>query len=99
MLGRQLKAYQYQYLSDDLMRYAHSRPLNPIYEVDLVVNDERYTLFVQPERRNTIYALYALRADYERDVGVVGHTLITENAVLSALLELLVHQGVRPLAG
>ena len=99
MLGRQLKAYQYQYLSDDLMRYAHGRPLSPIYEVDLVLNDERYTLFVQPERRNTIYALYALRASYERDVGAVAHTLITENAVLSALLELLVHQGVRPLAG
>ena len=46
----------------------------------------RYTLFLQPERHNQVYLLYALRE--------AQGALITDNLVLSALLELVIYQGV-----
>lgn len=95
MLGRQLKEAKYRALETDLLRYGRSKPLCPIYEIDMDVNGAQYTLFLQTERRNRLYALYALRSVYEWDVGAVGHELITDNLVLSALMELLIAQGLK----
>ena len=68
-------------------------PLCPICEVGLVLNGESYALFLLPERHGWVYALYALHCVYEKDVNAVNHTLITDNALLSALMEIVIYQG------
>ena len=86
MVGRKLKQAQYGALQTMLLREGRQRPLCPICELELRVDGVRYTLFLQPERHNQVYLLYALR-------GAQGAP-ITDNLVLSALLELVIYQGV-----
>lgn len=95
MVGRQLREEKYRRLQADLLQNARSTPLCPIYEVDITFNGEAYTLFMQPERHNKVYALYALHSVYEKDVSAVNHDLITENIILSALMEMVVYHGVK----
>ena len=94
MVGRQLREEKYRGLQEDLFRYARNTPLCPIQEVDLVLNGEAYTLFLLTERHNKVYALYALHSVYEKAVSAVNHDLITDNVILSALMELVIYQGV-----
>ena len=93
MIGLQLKKERYQHVYADLMQNAHNTPLCPICEVGLVLNGESYALFLLPERHGWVYALYALHCVYEKDVNAVNHTLITDNALLSALMEIVIYQG------
>lgn len=95
VVGRQMKEDKYRRLEADLLRYARSKPLCPNYEIDIAFNGENYTLFLQPEQHNKIYALYALRSIYERDINAVNHELITNNLILSALMEMIIYQGVK----
>ena len=95
MVGRQLKDEKYKKVTEDLMKNARNRPLSPSYEVDIIFNGERYTLFLQPERNKKIYALYALHNIYEGDVEGVAHHLITDNVILSSLMEMVIYQGAK----
>lgn len=92
MVGRQLKERAYESVLEKLIRDARNRPLSPVYEVDINFNGDRYTLFLQPERHYKIYALYAIHSVCEIDVGGVGHDLITDNLLLSSLMEMLIYQ-------
>lgn len=95
MIGRRLNMDKYRNLQEDLLKNAHIKPLCPIYEVDIVFNNESYCLYLQPERHNKIYALYALRSAHKREKNAVNHKLITDNLILSALLEMVLYQGVK----
>ena len=86
MVGRKLKQAQYGAFQTMLLREGRQRPLCPICELELWVDGVRYTLFLQPERHNQVYLLYALRE--------AQGALITDNLVLSALLELVIYQGI-----
>ena len=86
MVGRKLKQAQYGELQTMLLREGQQRPLCPIRELELWVDGVRYTLFLQMERHNQVYLLYALRE--------AQGALITDNLVLSALLELVIYQGI-----
>lgn len=92
MIGRQLKTAKYRDLRAYLSQNAHHEPLSPTYEINIVLNGENYTLFVLLDRHNKIYALYALRSVYEQDADAVCPVLITENVILSALMELMIYQ-------
>lgn len=92
MVGRRLKARAYDSVLETLMEHARNGPLSPIYEADIMFNGERYTLFLQPDRHDKIYALYAIHSVFERDVGAVGHDLITDNVLLSSFMELYIYQ-------
>ena len=91
MLGRLMKKERYDELKEAIASTARSRPLCPIYEIDMTVNREGYTLFVQPERHNKLYALYALRC--VSSDGGAHLELITDNLILGSLLEFVVFQN------
>lgn len=96
MVYRQLSSFHYKHFYEELMHHAQNRPLSPAFEVEIYVNGAHYTLFLQPEKHNKIYALYALLAVIDEDSQGVLHELITENSLLSALMELMISQGLRP---
>lgn len=94
MIGKQLKIAKYKELQAYLSQNARHEPHCPTYEITLVLNGVRYTLFIQLDRHCKVYALYALRFSRERDAGTEYPELITENLVLSALMELMIFQCV-----
>ncbi len=94
MVVRQLRAGKYKYLQAYLLQNARSTPLCPIYEVDIVLNGETYTLFIQLERHNKVYALYALHSVCKKGANAVNHNLIADNMILSALMEIVIYQRV-----
>lgn len=94
MTCKELLEKKYLALQRELNQKARKRPLCPTYEVDLNINGKAYTLFLQMGRNNEVYALYALHAVYERDVEDVSHEQIDDPAMLSALLELVLWQGL-----
>ncbi len=87
MVGKQLKAAKYKDLQTYLSQNAHHKPLCPIHELDIILNGERYTLFIQLDRHSKVCALYA-------HVNQACPKLITENLILSALLELVIFQCI-----
>ena len=87
MIVRQLKEKAYHSFLDMLLKDAHSSLLCPIYHLDITVNHHVYALYLQPDKHNKVYALYALCT------ATAGFTnLITDGNVLSALLELVIYQ-------
>lgn len=90
MIIRQLKAPQYDRFCQTLQAQAQTAPLDPSYTVSLVVNSTEYQVKLQPEEHNKIAVLYALRV-YRADGP--SYDLVTENFLLSALLELILQEG------
>lgn len=89
MVGKQLNAAKYKQLQSYLSQNAHRDSYCPIFEVSIAFNDEHYAMFLQLDRHRKVYALYALRFS-----GGAHFQLITENLVLSALMELLLFQSI-----
>lgn len=58
------------------------------------VDDWEYAVRIQPERHNKIAVLQALQIDRQDDCPNFG--LITDSKLLSAFLEILLCQGIRP---
>lgn len=87
MIGKQLKIEKYKDLQEYLSHSAQHQPLCPAYGIDVVLNGERYILFLQLDRYCKVYALYAVR-----DTGAEEPELIMENLILSALMELVIFQ-------
>ena len=95
MIARQLKNDKFTDICTALQKNARSAPLCPIYEVDLFFNGEEYTLFLMPAKHRRMYALYALHSVYEKDMGVLNHYVVSDSLVLSALMEMVIFQGVK----
>ncbi|WP_101696945.1 hypothetical protein [Clostridium minihomine] len=93
MIIRQLKAKQYEYLSHQLKCYADSEPFSASCTVNLRINHAEYQLKVQLENRNRVAALQALRI--HRGKGSPDYELIVSGVLLSALLEILINQGIQ----
>lgn len=94
MTSRQLKEEKFKEFQAALLQYARSKPYCPIYETDIRLNDENYILFLQPDKHNRIYVLYALGTDIDKESGDVNYKLVTKGAVLSALMEIVIYQGI-----
>lgn len=92
MIVRQLKADKYKYFQDQLIERAQQNPFEASFNVTVKVDTKEYILKIQPDNKNKIVALQALVV--ERDEYGHLHTLITDNKILSSLLELLIWQGV-----
>ena len=92
MIVRQLKADKYKYFQDQLIERAQQNPSEASFNVTVKVDTKEYILKIQPDNKNKIVALQALVV--ERDEYGHLHTLITDNKILSSLLELLIWQGV-----
>lgn len=95
MVGRQLKEEEYSKFLNELMHKARSKSNCPIYEVDINFDGVKYTLFFQQEKRRTVYILYAVYSVYEKEVDTVKFHLITNNAVLLSLMNMIIYQGIK----
>ena len=92
MIVRQLKAEKYERFQNQLIQKAQQNPLEASFNVTMKVDRKEYVLRIQPENKHKMVALQALVVD--RDEYGHLHTLITDNKILSSLLELLIWQGV-----
>ena len=92
MIVRQLKAEKYERFQSQLIQKAQQNPLEASFNVTVKVDRKEYVLRIQPETKHKMVALQALVVD--RDEYGHLHTLITDNKILSSLLELLIWQGV-----
>lgn len=93
MLIRQLKADSYDYFQKQLIKKAHQEPLNAFFDVSMEVDRNEYIVRIQPESKHRLIVLQALEVKREIESGQL-HTLITDNKILSSLLELLILQGI-----
>lgn len=92
MIVRQLSPIQYDRLHQDLIQKAQTQPLKASYTVHMCVDGASYAVKIQPESRYRMAVLQAHRIFREEDGQ--EFELITQNVILSALLELLIYQGV-----
>ena len=93
MIIRQLKQSQFEYLHNQLIKKAHSEPLEASYTVNMSISGVEYALRIQPETRFRMAILQAFRID--RDEEGPNFELITGGNILSSLLEILIFQGLR----
>ena len=84
MVARQFNQKQYEAVEEYILSSSQNSPVTGIYEVGLTVNSERYTVFLQPDRRCKINVLCAQRGS--------GREIITSGALLTALFELVAAQ-------
>ena len=91
MVIRQLSQQQHERLVKSLAASAHAEPLEASYTVKLNINGAEYAVKLQPEPHNKVAVLQALRIF--RDGYPPNFELITRSNLLSALLEILIHQG------
>ncbi len=92
MIVRQLKAEKFEYFKNRLINKAQQNPLEASFNVTVKVERKEYVLRIQPENKHKLVVLQALVV--ERDELGQLHTLITDNKILSSLLELLILQWV-----
>ncbi|WP_101697912.1 hypothetical protein [Clostridium minihomine] len=91
MIIRQLSAEQYESLKKRLIQTGQSTPLLASYDVTMKVDGFEYLLKLQPCSKRKIAALQAVRIQrFEKEQ---KQELITENLLLSCLLELFVFQA------
>lgn len=94
MISRQFKAERFEEFKKELQEYGRSKPYCPIYETDICLNGEKYTLFIQPDRNNRVYILYALWTGIEKESGAASYEVITKGAILSSIMEMIAYQGL-----
>ena len=93
MIVRQLNAEKYEYFQNQLIQKAQQNPFEASFNVTIKVNRKEYILKIQPDDKYRLIALQVLEVERDNDFGHI-HTLITNNKVISALLELVIWQGV-----
>ena len=93
MIVRQLKAEKYERFQSQLIKRAQQNPLEASFNVTMKVDRKEYVLRIQPESKHKMVALQAFEVDRDDECGHF-HMLITDNKILSSLLELLIWQGV-----
>lgn len=101
MTLRKMKKEEYDLLVTYLSQNARSKPYCPIYEKDITLDGDSYTLFIQPGRHNYVNILYALRTS--RAGGEVNYQMIVKDIVLISFLEVLIYLSgnlnIRPQEG
>ena len=95
MINRQIKEKKYEAFQAEILQNARTKPYCPIHEIGIVFNEENYSLFIQPNGHNKVCALYALHFIRERGNRAAEPELITDNKVLSALMEMIIYQGIK----
>ena len=93
MIVRKLKAEKFARFQNQLIKKARQNPMDASFDVTIKVDSKEYVLKIQPENENRLVALQALEVERDGECGHL-HMLITDNRILSSLLELLIRQGV-----
>jgi hypothetical protein len=93
MIVRQLKTKEFEQFQSQLVQNAQQNPLEACFNVTVKVDNNEYVLKIQPENGYKLAVLQALEIDRSDGYGHL-HMLITNNNILSSLLELLLWQGI-----
>ena len=92
MIIKQLDKRDYNRLHHSLMQTAQAAPLEASYTAKLTVNAVEYALKIQPESDCQMAILQAVRIS--RTADGPNFELITQNHILTALIDLLIEQGL-----
>jgi len=94
MVIRQIKENHWKHVYGQITGYGRSAPLSLQFDLDINCNGVDYILKVQPDKNRTVTALQAMGV-YPDGGGNGGkdYHLIKDNAMLSALLEMVIYQG------
>jgi len=92
MVIRQIKESRWKHVYSSITRYGRAAPLSLQYDVDINCNGVDYILKLQPGSDRKLTALQALGV-YPDGGGCKDFLLVDDNAVLSALLEIIIYQG------
>jgi len=90
MIIRQLKENHWHHVYSQITEHGKSAPLSLPFDIDINCNGVDYIIKVQPERARKIVALQAFGVYPD---GGEDYHLINDNAILSALLEIIIYQG------
>lgn len=90
MILRRLHPTDYNHLQHQLNQTAETSPLEASHTIPIIVNDWEYRLKLQLCQKSQIAALQALK--FRRGAADPCLELITDNVVLSSLLELYLSQ-------
>lgn len=93
MVSRQLKEKEFTNFTNHLIKYAHCYPMEVHIDVDIVFNNQKYILRLQPDKHCRIVALQALSILYDKTDN--NYSLITDNQILLAMLDLLIYQDIK----
>ena len=89
MIIRHFKESQFPAVERYILAACKSSPLPGVYEVELTLNGECFSVYLQPDSRCRVNALYARRV--HGGVPATG----AGGAVLLAMLELIAWQAIR----
>ncbi len=89
MIVRTVKAEEYDTLQKDLIQKAVVNPVDSSYMVELTISGVEYAVKLLLTRRYRVVVLRACR------LGRGQGRPIADNAMLNALLEILLYQGIR----
>lgn len=94
MVIRQVKKEQWKHVYNQITTYGRAAPLSLQFNIEIDCNGVEYILKVQPERNRKIAVLQAISVYPDgKEIGGKGYHLITDNLILSALLETIIYQG------
>ena len=92
MVCTQLSRKNYERFTRQLIKNARQEPMDESFSFTVTMNQAEYILKIQPDHKNKIYALQALKVERVKDEGIY-HMLISDNCFLLSLLNLLIRQG------
>ena len=94
MVYRYLKKHQWEHVYRQITTHGRAIPTSFQYDVDVDCNGVDYILRMQPENERRLLILHAieLHPDSE-EADDTRHSLIDDNAMLYALLEIIIYQS------
>jgi hypothetical protein len=94
MVIRQIKESRWEHVHRQIIAYGRAAPLSLQFDIDVRCNGLDYILKIQPEPDRKLIALQALGVYPDGETGEKDYHLIKHNGILSALLELVIYQGM-----
>ena len=95
MIIRQISRNHWEHVYRQITKYGRAAPLSLQFDIEMNCNGIDYIMKLQPEvKKRKIIALQAMGV-YPDGEGTGGkdYYLIEDNIILSALLEIIIHQG------
>ena len=94
MIIRKVKENHWEHVYRQITRFGRATPLSLQFDIEINCNGVDYILKVQPESNRKILAVQAMGVYPDGgEWGGKDYTLIEDNVILSALLEIVIFQG------
>lgn len=95
MVIRNIKKSQWEHVYRQIIFFGRARPLSLQFDIDINCNGVDYILTVQPDKKRSVIALQAMGVypsteHYDKK----DYKLIEDNVLISALLDIIIYQGV-----